>query len=77
MNQFTLMLNGIYNKQIYPENWKKIKAIPILKKNQHPNEIKSFRPICLIDVTANIFNKLIKNRIGKHMEENNLYTQKQ
>lgn len=58
--------------QIYPENWKKIKVIPILKPDKNPDLITSYRPIALINSLTKIFNKLIKYRLDTHLNKNNL-----
>lgn len=55
--------------QTYPENWKYIKVVPILKPDKNPEFITSYRPISLINSLTKIFNKLIKHRLDRHLKQ--------
>lgn len=70
--KITQLMNTTMKDQIYPENWKKIKVIPILKPDKNPDQITSYRPIALINSLTKIFNKLIKHRLDTHLNTNNL-----
>lgn len=59
-------------KKTYPNSWKDIKLIPIIKVDKDKNEITNYRTIALIPVLMKIFTKTIKNRLEAIIEENKL-----
>lgn len=72
IDKITYLLNKTMMNQKYPKNWKIIKIVPILKPNKIQTDIKSYRPIALINTIAKLFNKLIKIRLDDHLETNNI-----
>lgn len=70
--KLTNLMNLVMKEQIYPESWKQIKVVPILKPDKNPELITSYRPIALINSLTKIFNKLLKNRLDKHIGKHNI-----
>lgn len=65
-------LNKIWISQNFPNCWKKIQVVAIKKLNKDSNNISGYRPICLLPVILKLFNKLIKTRINKFINENKI-----
>lgn len=70
--KLTYLMNLVMKEQIYPDSWKQIKVVPILKPDKKPDVITSYRPIALINSLTKIFNKLIKNRLDKHIDDHKI-----
>ncbi|KAL4100827.1 hypothetical protein QTP88_020856 [Uroleucon formosanum] len=61
------MLLEIYNKCLeegrFPTVWKRARLVLIKKGDKPPLEPASYRPLCLIDCTGKLFEKIIDNRV--------------
>jgi len=69
-----LLLNT-YNKCLtegnFPEIWKK-KRLVLLKKGINPlNDSSPNRPLCMLDCTGKLFEKILDNRLRSFLEDNN------
>jgi len=62
----------IYNKCLeegrFPKAWKRARLVLIKKGDKPPLEPTSYRPLCLIDCTGKLFEKIVDNRIREIME---------
>lgn len=67
------LMNSVMDNQVFPESWKIIKVIPILKPNKSPDSVQNYRPIALINTFTKLFNKLIKNRLDNHLGDQHLH----
>lgn len=47
INNLVIIFNNALNHSYFTNMWKKIKVLPILKKNKDPAEPSSYRPISL------------------------------
>ena len=61
------LINSTITTSIYPENLKKSKIVPLLKKNKPQNEIGSFRAINLLPTLSKIVDKAINQQILKYL----------
>ena len=52
----------------YPDIWKKANIIPVHKKN-HKQLVENYRPVSLLPIFGNIFEKIIFNRIYNFLLE--------
>jgi hypothetical protein len=50
--------------------WKVAKVVLILKPGKLPNDLTSYRPISLLPIISNIFEKLLFKRLLKMVENN-------
>ena len=56
-----------FKQKIFPKIWKSAKLIILLKNpDKEKTNIKSYRPICLLNLFGKILEKLIVNRINKY-----------
>ena len=70
------MFNYIFDKGIYPRSWCSGVIVPIFKKGDR-SCAKNYRGITLINVVAKIFSTLLRNRINKWCEDENIFNQAQ
>lgn len=72
--KMTVQLYYIYkecmNKQTFPEAWKNARIIPLKKPGKKKDQPSSYRPISLLPVLGKILERIIHNRLQKHLEEN-------
>jgi len=67
------ILKGVFNsclrQGVFPPKWKVSKLV-LLRKGDKPLEnANSYRPICLLNTVGKLFERLLKRRMEKHMEE--------
>lgn len=71
-----IMLTSIYNKFMIsgfvPEQWRKVKIIPIPKPGGDPSSCAGVRPIALISCLCKILHTIITRRLEWFLEKNNL-----
>lgn len=72
----SVLYNQCYNFGVFPEQLKIAKIVPILKKGSK-NDPKNYRPISLLPVLAKILEKLMKVRLLRHLEGNNILNGRQ
>ncbi|GFS99960.1 putative RNA-directed DNA polymerase from transposon X-element [Trichonephila clavipes] len=78
----TIILNffqQIFDKTIVPKEWKHAIILPIPKPCKHKTKISSYRPIALISVFSETFERILANRIAyflvtEYAERNENYT---
>ncbi|KAJ8964370.1 hypothetical protein NQ317_003015 [Molorchus minor] len=63
------VLNGMLKRQEFPERWKVAKLVLIMKEGKPVESASAYRPICLIDTLAKLYERLIRNRLDKELEE--------
>ena len=59
------------NSGIYPDQWKKANVVPVHKKDSK-NLLKSYRPISLLPICGNIFEKCIYESLYTYFESNSI-----
>lgn len=66
------ILLQLYNRclveGIFPCRWKRARLVLIKKGDRPPNEPTSYRPLCLLDCTGKLFEKVIDNRLRVALE---------
>lgn len=74
-------LTDIFNKCLelcyFPNTWKTAKIIPIVKPMKNATLASSYRPISLLSCVSKIFEKLLLERMNRHIFENNIYIEEQ
>jgi len=63
------LFNSILRTGCFPGQWKVSQAIPILKPGKPPEEMQSYRPICLLPVLSKLFEKLLITRIQPTLQD--------
>lgn len=61
---FTLFLK----KNCFPTKWKKARIILIPKKKGDREDLRIYRPICLIPEITKVFERILNNRIVAHLD---------
>ena len=70
------LINHCLINNIIPDDWKKA-TISMIPKKGCPKSIDNYRPISITPCLAKIFEKLILERIKKHLKDNNIIIQNQ
>ncbi|KAK2582806.1 hypothetical protein KPH14_008895 [Odynerus spinipes] len=68
MKDYTVLFNNALNMQYFPDAWKIVKIIPILKKGKPPNRASSYRPISLTPNISKVYEAVINSRIVAQCE---------
>lgn len=73
-DMFIYLYNKCLETGCFPRRWKVTRLILLRKPGKTDDSPAAFRPLCLINEIAKIFEKIIKNRIESHMKQsgNNL-----
>jgi len=66
------LLNITLDNGVIPEQWRKIRVIPVPNKNLDSSIITNNRPICLLSVTFKCLEGLIKLRMEEHINKNKI-----
>jgi hypothetical protein len=56
---------------VFPKNWKVAKLVLLKKKERVVKDHKIYRPICLLNESAKLFERIIVNRINGHLKDSN------
>lgn len=74
-------LCAIFNKCLelgyFPEKWKIALVTCIPKPGKDKSKVESYRPISLLNTIGKLFEKLIKSRIEKYLEDSNILPNEQ
>jgi hypothetical protein len=71
-----IIYNKIYNTGEYPSDWCKGYIVPIHKKGP-TNDPSNYRGITIINVISKIFSLLLRNRLNKWCEHENVFCENQ
>ena len=71
LTSITHIINLSITQNIFPENWKTAKVIPLHKKNSKTDP-KNFRPVALLPTLSKILEKAIFTQMISYLNENNL-----
>ena len=71
-SKLLILFNQCIFKNRFPSDWKKSQVTMIPKKADDKSNIKNYRPISITSSIAKLNERLIKNRLYKFIESNNL-----
>ncbi|VVC37519.1 Reverse transcriptase domain [Cinara cedri] len=77
LNEIINVFNKIWASGRIPQNWKHSIIISILKPEKNKFEVKSYRPISLLNTMAMILEKIIDSRLRWFLENNNILGSRQ
>lgn len=67
--EYTLtLMNTFLVSQRFPVQWKRAKVVLIGKKGKEPLDPRGYRPICLLNTMAKLYEALIRNRLVREVE---------
>ena len=69
--KLSIIFNDFLNKGKFPHEWKKANVVPVHKKG-NKQSLKNYRPISLLPICSNIFERLIYNEMFTFFTKNNL-----
>lgn len=55
--------NHIWTKNVFPEQWRKVIIIPLLKPNKNKSNPTNYRPIALSNVICKLLEKIVNKRL--------------
>ena len=65
------LLNRSIVSSVSPTEWKSTKVIPLFKKGER-SDLNNYRPISIIPVVAEVFQRIVYNQFYEYSTENNL-----
>ena len=65
------IFNDIWEKQLFPDSWRKATIIPIPKPNKDHTNPTNYRPIALTSCLCKLMEKLVNKRLMWYLETNN------
>ncbi|GFX74837.1 RNA-directed DNA polymerase from mobile element jockey [Trichonephila clavipes] len=68
----TNIINNILKLGYFPQIWKTVSVIPILKPGKDPTLPDNFRPISLLPVLSKITEEIIQKRLCQHLNDNDI-----
>lgn len=68
----TFIFNSCISLNYFPLTWKHAKVIAIPKPNKDHSLSKNYRPISLLSSLSKIFEKVLLNRLNKHISDNEI-----
>jgi len=69
--------NLCLRESIFPKDWKIAKLVLLYKKDKVEGEPSSYRPICLLNESGKLFERVLAERLRTHLEETNGLSQEQ
>ena len=64
-----ILFRNYFECEYFPKEWKKAKMLPVHKK--HGKQlIKNYRPVSLLPICSNFFEKVILNSLFKYLDDN-------
>ena len=72
---FTTLYNQLLKNKTFPEEWKRASVVLLEKKKDGVSV--GYRPICLIDVAAKVYERLLANRIKNWLDEEDVLAHNQ
>ncbi|GFT12341.1 RNA-directed DNA polymerase from mobile element jockey [Trichonephila clavipes] len=67
----------MFKLRYFPNAWKTVVVIPILKPGKNPTLADSHRPISLLPTLSKLAKKIISARLNDYLERNNILTPEQ
>lgn len=70
-------MNKLLKMQEFPKVWKEARVVLLPKEGKDPNLSSSYRPICLINTMAKLYERMIVTRLEKELEEREALSERQ
>ena len=72
-----LIFNQSIDTGIFPDEWKSARITPLFKKAGSRSDPSNYRPISIIPVVANVFERIVYDQLYHYLNENDLLSQHQ
>jgi len=63
------VFNDCLNGGVFPQPWRRAKLVLLRKDGKPADSPSGYRPICLLDKEAKLFERIIAGRLVRHLEE--------
>jgi len=63
------IFNDCLRGGVFPQPWRRAKLVLLRKENKPADTPSGYRPICLLDEEAKLFERVIAGRLVRHLEE--------
>lgn len=73
----TNIINASLKIQYFPDAWKLAKVIPIPKAGKPLDSMQSYRPISLLSSVSKIYERILKEKIMKIIDDRKIYPDEQ
>ena len=73
----TVIFNQSIDTSIFPDEWKSARITPLFKKAESRSDPSNYRPISIIPVVANVFERIVYDQLYHYLNENDLLSQHQ
>jgi len=77
LSAITYIYNNILRTGYFPGQWKVSQIVKILKPGKHAEDVKSYRPISLLPILSNVFEKLFITRIQPILQSTHIIPEHQ
>ena len=68
------LFNKCLKESCFPDCWKDSSVVPVLMNVGERSTAKNYRPVSLLSVVSNVFEKLVNNSIVDHLEKCDLFS---
>ena len=68
------LFNKCLKESCLPDCWKVSSVFPVFKNVEESSTTKNYRPVSLLSVVSEVFEKLVSNRIVDHLEKCGLFS---
>ena len=72
----TLLFQSSLDKGTVPDDWKRVKVVPVCKKGDRSTSLK-YRPISLTSICSKLMAHIVHSNIMKHLHSHNILTDNQ
>ena len=76
LGPLTDIINCSIHTSTFPDNWKEVEVIPILKDGDHEKAVNN-RPLSLLAVASNVLERIVLNQLSAYLTKNNRLTSHQ
>ena len=67
------LFNMFLKEFCFPDCWKVSLVVPVFKNVGERSSAKNYHPVSLLSVVSKVFEKLVNNRIGDHLDKYGLF----
>lgn len=76
-DRIAALFNGIMERGVIPKNWKAARVILLRKEGKDTNSPASYRPICILNAVAKLFEYILRDRLLEELGEEEAFHEAQ
>ncbi|XP_053674062.1 uncharacterized protein LOC128724361 [Anopheles nili] len=66
---FCRIYQDLLDRAKFPAQWKRQRLVLLAKPDKPPGLPSSYRPLCMLDTAAKVFERIVLNRLNEHLEQ--------